>query len=644
MYGSNEEAFPQFRVYLCGPFQLERRVGETFVPVSLSEWQGRTGSRTVLKALLGCPGRQARRDVLLALLWPDEDPQHVGAIVQKAVASLRHLFGSCFLEHGARSNLYQLAPQEQVWVDVDAAQQLLATAEQRGRTSLDALPLLEEAAGYLNRGIFLEEEDGPWAVGRQATVEQVRYRCRLWLAEAYEQQGMPGQAETVLSRLLEEDPTDEDVLSRLLSLFHRQGMTHQALRLYEHVCNLFSIEGIELTAATKSLMAHIQENRQHAWEAVDASFPLIPQILLPGEGSNEPKEKEAESLDRSRRTLLQQFLRVTETITISPAVAASLSGLERLSYDPPQLLSKHEVTPEKLQDFATLTDICRRLSEGNELHTAEKLLWSYLPRVEALVTETAREPQMAASIVSQGYLLAASLVGHHNDLRARQYYSEQALLYGEIAQNDTFQVAALRQLAATFQYLRLPHKVMQTYQRALPHLDKVPPLLCSCIYAALSGVYAQFQQKNNADHYIGLAYESFGEHQGDEPDFLRAINASQNLLIHWHGKNHLRLGQPHLAEKVLLQLDVLDPKMKLPKRIRVEAVNNRARMFIAVGNMEQACIYLDTALKIALEIGSTLRLQEIVDTFQSLKSTWPHERKIQQLGNLFIQSLVNHVH
>ena len=60
--------------------------------------------------------------------------------------------------------------------------------------------------------------------------------------------------------------------------------------------------------------------------------------------------------------------------------------------------------------------------------------------------------------------------------------------------------------------------------------------------------------------FIGLAYESFGEHQGDEPDFLRAINASQNLLIHWDGKNHLHLGQPHLAENVFMRFDVLDPK------------------------------------------------------------------------------------
>lgn len=255
MYGSNDEAF---RVYLCGPFQVERRAGETFVPVPLSEWQGRTGSRTVFKALLGCPGRQARRDVLLALIWPDDDPQQVGPIVQKAVASLRHIFGSCFVEHGTRSNLYRLAPQEQLWVDIDAAQQLLATAETLGRTSPQALALLEEAAGYLNRGPFLEEEEGEWVRSKQETVERLRSRSQRWLAEALLVQGSVGQAETVLTALWERDPFDEEVLRHLLSVLFQQGMKHQALRLYDQATRLFEQEGLALSEETEQFVAQLK--------------------------------------------------------------------------------------------------------------------------------------------------------------------------------------------------------------------------------------------------------------------------------------------------------------------------------------------------------------------------------------------------
>ncbi len=59
-------------------------------------------------------------------------------------------------------------------------------------------------------------------------------------------------------------------------------------------------------------------------------------------------------------------------------------------------------------------------------------------------------------------------------------------------------------------------------------------------------------------------------------------------------------------------------------------------MFIAVGNMEQACMYHEVAVQIAVEIGSSLRLQEVAATFQSLKSTWPYEERVRKSNDLFI--------
>jgi hypothetical protein len=202
---------------------------------------------------------------------------------------------------------------------------------------------------------------------------------------------MSGQAETALSLLLEEDPTDEDVLCRLMRLLHRQGMTHQALQFFERTLQVCSNEGIALVQTTQALAAQLQENRQQTWHAADSSYPLVPQVTLPGENTNKPQEKDIESLDTLRRAFLQQVFRFTETIAISPTLIASLSSLEYLSSSPFQLFNSDEVTPEKLQDFASLTEVCRRLSEGNELQAAEKILWAYLPRVESLVNGTARE-------------------------------------------------------------------------------------------------------------------------------------------------------------------------------------------------------------------------------------------------------------
>jgi tetratricopeptide (TPR) repeat protein len=266
-----------------------------------------------------------------------------------------------------------------------------------------------------------------------------------------------------------------------------------------------------------------------------------------------------------------------------------------------------------------------------------------LPRVESFITSSSlKEPIIAARLVAEGYLLAASLVGHRNDLYRRQKYSEQALFYGEIAQDATLQVAAIRQIATTFNYQERFQPVLETYQRALPLLADVSPLLRSCIYAALSGVYAQFQRKDETDRSIGLAYEQFGEHQGEEPDLLRSINASENLLIQWAGENHLKLGRPRQAEAVFSKLDVMDPQLRLPKRIRIEAINARVQMFLAIDQMEQACSYLEAALQLAIEIGSSLRLREVTQTLHLLRQQWPEEKPIRQLSDLLVESLINH--
>jgi hypothetical protein len=161
------------------------------------------------------------------------------------------------------------------------------------------------------------------------------------------------------------------------------------------------------------------------------------------------------------------------------------------------------------------------------------------------------------------------------------------------------------------------------------------------MYAALSGVYAQFQQKNEADHAIGLVYEQFGEHQGEEPGLLHSINASENLLIQWAGENHLKLGRPRQAEAVFSKLNVMDPQMRLPKRIRIEAINARVQMFLAIDQMEHACSYLETALHLAIEVGSSLRLREVTQTLHLLRQQWPEEKPVRQLSDLLVELLIN---
>src|SRR5579883_2933808 len=99
-----------------------------------------------------------------------------------------------------------------------------------------------------------------------------------------------------------------------------------------------------------------------------------------------------------------------------------------VSFDSSQSLGIDELTPETLEHFTRLTDTCRYFSKGNALQIAEQILWAYLPKIERLARIPSTYQQQAASLTSQGYLIAASLVGHRNHLVERMRYSEQAVL------------------------------------------------------------------------------------------------------------------------------------------------------------------------------------------------------------------------
>ncbi|HEU5377410.1 MAG TPA: hypothetical protein VFV38_18465 [Ktedonobacteraceae bacterium] len=294
-----------------------------------------------------------------------------------------------------------------------------------------------------------------------------------------------------------------------------------------------------------------------------------------------------------------------------------------------------EKGPEALASFEELIKICCHLSEGNELKTAERILWACLPRVENIAKLSFECQQEAANITSQGYLLAASLAGHRNDLQTRHQFSEQALLYGKLAQDHNLQLGALRQISITFDYLERPDKVLQIYQQILPYLHQTSPLLQACIYAGVSGAYAQRKQKQEAFRFIRMAYESFPVHHENEPDFLN-IMCRYSTLVFFDGLNYLELGQPREAEKVFAQIDGLQPKISIPARVRVELLNYQVETFIALKEVEKACLYIQSAANDAYGIGSEKRFAEAKKLFANMQELWPHEPRVKQLEEIFV--------
>lgn len=115
------------------------------------------------------------------------------------------------------------------------------------------------------------------------------------------------------------------------------------------------------------------------------------------------------------------------------------------------------------------------------------------------------------------------------------------------------QVSALKQLALTFEYENRPGAVLQTYQKAIPYLKEVSPLLRARMYAGLAGAYSQCNQKqggqvDEALNALGHAYESFPEKPEEDPSFLYA-DCDYFTIVLWDGLVHLDIDQPEAARK-----------------------------------------------------------------------------------------------
>ena len=474
------------------------------------------------------------------------------------------------------------------------------------------------------------------------------------------------EALRVLGDYWQQHIEDEDALRPLMELLGKHERYQEALSYYEQLCEVLEEEGKTPDARTidlKEFLRTKQLQRVRVPQKRDSAgngraLSELPQTdLLPlfsqavkrgilqaaGELGNGRRSEAPATQQTGSRQSLESDLPVDRreatkqigsllTLFATPDVLSPLQPLLQLADT-----SKGPGIDEGTFDsFAQLNEICRQLSEGSDLKMAESILWTYLPKVELIARLSSEHQQTAASIAAHGYLLAASLAGHRNNLLERLRLSEQALLYGELANDVNLQVVALRQIAISFDCFRRPDRVLQTYQRALPHLHATSPLLRACIYADISGAHAQLGQQQEAYRFIGMAYDHFPEHPENEPSYLHTICRYASLIF-WEGLNHLLLAQPQQAEAIFTKIDGIQSPLPNPERNRAEVLNYQVETFIALGNMEQACRYLEAALQAATTIGSRRRFQETVTLFQQMRTTWPYEQRVQQLADLFMR-------
>ncbi len=290
------------------------------------------------------------------------------------------------------------------------------------------------------------------------------------------------------------------------------------------------------------------------------------------------------------------------------------------------------VNEETLNHFARLTEICWGLSRESQPETVQEILPTYLPKIETVAQTASAHQQIAAGIASQGYMLAAEV--DKKNVPALERYCELAVQYSHLAGDYSIQVAALKQQATIALIAKKTDKALQTYQRALPLVRYVSPLLRSRIYMGLASAYARCGNQQDAQRYIGLAHEAFPSQPESDPGFSYTV-CTPAVLHLYDGLAYMDLDRPQQAWEALENVEGLNPKLPVAESWRIEIINLQASSAAALGDLERSCTYVEAGAKVAEAQGYDIWKSESADVFRQIQLRWPHESQVKSLAPLF---------
>lgn len=584
----------RMRVYLLGPLEVARRTSHSWQVVSKDEWgKYRKAGRRILGRLLAAPGRRAGQGRLLDDLWPENDSQ---GNLNNGLTAIRNVIGEDLIT--TIDVFYEVAGQDLVWVDLDACKMLLRTAENQGCTTAQAMPFLEEALSYLERGECFEGEEGQWRYGLQVEPDAMLRQCRWWLAQGYEQQGKFWQAGEQYRALCTALPPNEEALRRWLEMLAQHGKRQEAVKCFQEVKGIMEIQGFSLSTELEEMVASLSQEPNLALTSPFQPFAI------------ETKTQEA-----SMRVLLRrQFL-------------LGLLGIPLLSFPYKFAVPDVEAYLAECQEHVRA---CWRLLAGKEIGVAQFLLCSWLPSLQPLITKPSQHQQQAAHLAAQGYMLVGliAILQRRND--AAEWSRRQAVDYAALSGDISLHVAAIKHLATQYDDLQCWSLQRRIYEQALPLIADTTPLLRSRIELGLALAEARLGEQRAALDWWEKAQESFPAYPEDHDPAYSYADCGSATFNHYGGLMYLEFGQ---AQKALDLLDGLGTPV--PLRTENEITLCKVQAALALHDFDRTKAYMETGSQGAVDLQSEMRLHDVQKLYQQACILWPNEKALKPLEELF---------
>jgi DNA-binding SARP family transcriptional activator len=237
--GKDGNALPALYITCFGFFEV-RRPGQPVVLCSNRKGQA------ILRYLVAHPEHRATMDILMAVLWPEDEPEVAHHKLQVAVSALRRSLNRGYVSDAGggyilcKDRVYQLNPFVPLRSDVDEFLELY----QIGRQSSGSVMIsYYERACDLYTGPFLSEDlYSDWSGPRREQLSQVYLTMCNALAEYYLEAGHYQEAMRWIGAVLRENRWDEVAHRQLMRAYAAQGRRSDALRQYQHCVRILAEE------------------------------------------------------------------------------------------------------------------------------------------------------------------------------------------------------------------------------------------------------------------------------------------------------------------------------------------------------------------------------------------------------------------
>lgn len=194
--------------------------------------------------------RRVSREALIALFWPESEPQKARHALRQSLYHIRKLVGHQDL---IVSRAHEIVLREGFAADVAAFTDAVAHGDNEHAIRLYHGPFLD--------GVHLVDRQQweSWVDGRRARYARMfRKACRELLDVRLEARDLAG-AIAVSERWVAPDPADDEAQHWLIATLAAAGERAEALRQYQTYARLLALEGLEPLDQTRVLVEQLRE-------------------------------------------------------------------------------------------------------------------------------------------------------------------------------------------------------------------------------------------------------------------------------------------------------------------------------------------------------------------------------------------------